>query len=262
MGVGEKIETRGHVLGFKEEIGKAVSAGKDTFFGWFNSAADADAGFVRGSWDFAFHMANPAAPYISCPESKTAVEIGYGGGRLIAAASRHFKAAVGVDIHGQSETVAAELKRRGIANVTLLQSDGRSIPLENGSVDFVYSFIVLQHVEKIAVFERYVEEAGRILKSGGMAVLYFGRRAVYSSGTDSRLRYLVDRFMEMLVLRGGYSEIPAVVNDVNLYVSISYAADVARRAGFRVRGVLISRKNVPDGVTRYGGQHGLILEKV
>ena len=261
MAMGNKVETRGHVTGFQEEIGKAAVAGKDSFFSWFNTAADADAAFVRGSWDFAFHIAGPLGPWIDKPENKTALEIGYGGGRILASACRSFKDAIGVDIHGQSRLVGDELKRRGVHNFKLIDSDGCSIPLESGFVDVAYSFIVLQHVEKIAVLERYFEEAHRVLKPGGVAMLYFGRRAVYSHCSGSWLCYALDRLLEAAVLRGGYLEMPAAVNDLNLLVSLSYAKRLSARIGFKVLGHVVSRKNVPDGVCLYGAQHGVMLRK-
>lgn len=261
MGRGDKIETRGHVVGFREEIQRAVSKGKDFFFRWFNNATDADAAFVRGNWDFAFHIANPVSPFLKEPENKVALEIGYGGGRLLASACRFFKSVIGVDIHEQSGVVSDELKKRGITNLQLLQADGKSITLEDGSVDFVYSFIVLQHVEKIAVFNRYLEESYRVLKPDGLALLYFGRRSLFSLGKNSVCLYLLDRLMEWSGLKGTYAELPAAVNDINLFVSLPYAKRLARRIGFSVLSEFVSRKNVPDGLHLYGAQHGLVLKK-
>lgn len=261
MAMGNQVETRGHVTGFREEIGRAAGTGKDSFFGWFNTAADTDAAFVRGSWDFSFHIAGPLGPYVDKPENKTALEIGYGGGRILASACRSFRDAVGVDVHGQGGLVADELQRRGIQNFRLVDTEGSSIPLENGSIDVVYSFIVLQHVEKIAILERYFDEAYRVLKPGGVALLYFGRRAVYSYCSRSRLLYALDRMMEALVLRGGYLELPASVNDLNLLVSLSFVKKLSVRTGFKVLRHVASRKNVPDGIGLYGAQHGVLLRK-
>ena len=43
MGIGEKIYTNSHIQGFQEEIAKAAQQPEDTFFTWFNHAADKDA---------------------------------------------------------------------------------------------------------------------------------------------------------------------------------------------------------------------------
>lgn len=261
MGRGDTVETRSHVTGFREEISKAAERGADAFFTWFDNAADTNAAFVRGQEDFRVHIAEPAFQYLSAPSKLKALEIGYGGGRLLAAACRCFQTAVGVDIHPHRAMVAKELNKRGVTNFTLLETTGNQIPVDDASIDFVYSFIVLQHVEKVATFTAYVREASRTIRPGGVAVLYFGRRAVFSQGRSSRLLYLADRILEGLVLRGRYHEMPAVVNDINLIVSLAYASRVATQNGFQVLRRLVSRKNAPGGGRTYGAQHGLILRK-
>jgi SAM-dependent methyltransferase len=255
------IETRAHVVGFREEIGKAGAASRDAFFTWFDEAGGADEAFVRGAWDFTVHLAAPLAPHLTSPERKTVLEIGHGGGRILAAAARHFGGAIGIDVHDENPRVAAELQARGLRNVELRQTDGRRIPAPDAAIDVVYSFIVLQHVERVAIFANYVVEAHRVLKPGGLAILYFGRWCRFSHDTRSRLRYAGDRVAERLLLRRGYKEIAAPVNHTNLLVSRSYAARLAAGAGFTVLRKLVSHKRVPDGTARYGGQHGLILRK-
>ena len=36
MGIGQQIEKRGHIVGFKEEINKSKQISKDSFFVWFD----------------------------------------------------------------------------------------------------------------------------------------------------------------------------------------------------------------------------------
>lgn len=261
MAVGKEIETRGHIVGFREEIARAASGSDDEFFTWFDSARDKEAAFIRGSWDFMVHIARPAAPFLRRPETLTALEIGYGGGRILAAASRCFSHVTGVDIHAHASRVTRELEQRGVRNVTLLTTDGRTLGVEDGSRDVVYSFIVLQHVEKYAIFRNYLQETRRVLRPGGLAVLYFGRNARWSEHRRSPARYVLDRIAERLLLRGGYRELRAQVNCTNLVVSLAHAKALARADGFRVLRTLVSRKKVPDGIRRFGGQHGLVLRK-
>ena len=262
MATGQQIETRGHVVGFKEEISRAANnKDENTFFTWFDEARDKETAFIRGSWDFSLHMAPFFASQISHPENKTIVEIGHGAGRILAAASRAFGHAKGVDIHDNNDLVLEELKQRGIENVELFKSDGKSLPLEDDSVDCVYSFIVFQHLEKIEVFEKYVAEVYRVLKPGGVAVLYFGRKYKYSINRSSTLRYWLDRILERYKMPQGYEELAAKVNMTNLRVSLSYAMKTARGEGFEVIDTLVSKKTVPDGVHKFGGQNGLLLKK-
>jgi ubiquinone/menaquinone biosynthesis C-methylase UbiE len=180
MAIGKTVETRGHVVGFKEEISRAASSSDDEFFSWFDSAKDKNAAFIRGSWDFMVHIALPCSQFLSTPEDKVALEIGHGGGRMLAAASRYFRNLIGIDVHDNNEKVDRELIARGINNYRLIRTEGKEIPIDDNSIDCVYSFIVLQHVEKIDVFNNYLIEAHRILKPGGFAVLYFGRKYTFS----------------------------------------------------------------------------------
>jgi SAM-dependent methyltransferase len=262
MAIGEKIETRGHIVGFREEINSAARRGRDAFFTWFDDATNADEVFIRGQWDFMVHIGLPLSSYISNPQDKVVLEIGHGGGRILLAACRSFKKVIGVDVHNNNELVEAELKSRGASNFQLLRADGCTIPVENSAVDIVYSFIVLQHVERIDVFQRYLEETSRVLKSRGLAVLYFGRKCFCSLNRKSSFRYLLDRVLERSLLTRGFQELPAKVNCKNLIVSLGYAEKLARKCGLITLKKCVSHKKVPDGISLYGGQHGLVLKKL
>lgn len=261
VGIGKKTETRGHITGFKEEIAKARSASEEDFFTWFDYAEGKDEAFVRGAWDFSVHVALPLAPYLDHPGAKRVLDIGYGAGRMLAAAARHFGEGVGVDIHGEADIVGRELKNRGVANVELKTTDGRSLPLEDASVDVAYSFIVFMHLEYIGVFDGYLAEVARVLKPQGLAVIYFGRRTAFSHNRSSRALYVLDHVLERIYMPKGYREFPARVNAENLYVGLPYAKRSARRHGLRVLAELPSHKGVPDGYGRYGRQHGLVLQR-
>jgi len=262
MAIGSKIETRGHIVGFREEIQAASGKSADDFFTWFDSAADADASFVRGQWDFSLHIAPFIAKYVPQPETKTILEIGYGGGRILAAAARSFRGAVGVDIHDEGERVKEELAARGVRNIELFKCDGATWPCPDGSVDAVYTFIVLQHVEKIAIWKSCIQETVRVLKPGGVAMLYFGRWAPVSLNRPLPLAYWAERLTERFFLPQGYKELQAHVNDTNLHVTLSFARKELREAGFRVLDTTVSRKKVPDGLHQFGSQHGLLVQKI
>lgn len=261
MATGKEIENRGHIVGFREEISRAAASSDDDFFTWFNSAKDKDTAFIRGSWDFIIHIALPASRFLSKPEDMTALEIGHGGGRILAAATRHFKDVIGSDIHDHNQKVENELKQRGIGNFRLIRTEGKELPLQNSSVDFVYSFIVFQHIEKYAIFKKYLGETNRVLKTNGIAILYFGRKSLLSANRSSRFLYWIDRFVEPILLPKGFRELSARVNETNLIVSLSHAKSLAREAGFEVLSTLVSHKKVPDGINLFGGQNGLVLRK-
>lgn len=258
MAIGDK-KTTDHINGFKKEIDKASEGDLNRFFNWFDeSDGDIDTNFIKGQCGFTLYILMPLLNIFKDFKNKTALEIGYGGGRLLAGATQYFKEVIGIDIHNNASIVEAELKRQNINNYKLLQNDGRSIPMEASSVDLVYSFIVLQHVEKIDIFHSYVEETHRVLKKGGLAVLFFGRLYQMSSNTESKILYKIDRFIEKFNSKG-YAEIFAKVNYTNLKISLDYAKKQSKRVGFSILDEGVSRK-LPH-LIKYGGQHFLVLKK-
>ncbi len=261
MATGKEIEQRSHITGFQEEIDKASSVSRDHFLTWFDTAKDGNSAYIRGSWDFSCHIAPFLMGLLKSPEESTVLEIGSGGGRILAAASRHFRQAIGVDIHQHNDLVNRELISRGISNITLLRGDGRSLPVDDRSVDLIYSFIVLQHVERLAIFESYIRETARVLKPGGIAILYFGRWQWLSHMKTGQWRVIADRFLERIRLPSGYEERPTVVNEINLVVTLSKAIKLAHAAGFEVLTTMTSRRRLPDDARLPGAQHGLVLRR-
>ena len=259
MTVGPTTETRGHTVGFREEINKAAMD-DDGFFTWFNGGETASDAFDRGLHDFAEYIWRPLSPHVTNPATKTILEIGHGGGRLLAAAQQRFRCAYGVDIHDQNDKVRAELQRRGATGCQLFQVTKPTIPLKDYAVDVVYSFIVLQHVEKMETFQRYLAETHRVLAPGGVALLYFGRKTFFSGGTKSHWKCSLDAWLEPLLMPT-YQEVPARVNCVNLFISRRYARRRALECGFVVDRMFVSEKVDGQGHKRFGGQIGMILCK-
>lgn len=258
MAVGNK-KTTNHIMGFKEAIEKASKGDANDFFNWFDeSGGDIDTNFIKGQCEFTLYILMPTLKLLKNPKNKTALEIGYGGGRLLAAASYFFRKVIGIDIHNKMSTVKDEFEKRDITNYELLQNDGQTIPVKNSSIDLVYSFIVLQHVEKIDIFESYLKESYRVLNKGGLAVLFFGRLYQISSNTESKILYKVDRFLEKIHPKG-FNEVLAKINCTNLKISLNYAKKKAQETGFSMLSEGVSKK-LPN-MTKYGGQHFLILRK-
>lgn len=241
-----------HRDSYASAIHSARLAGSDAFQSWFNQAEDEQTATVRGSWDFSFHMlTRPVCARIAAPEKAVALEIGYGGGRLLLAAAAHFKRAIGIDIHGEADAVDAYLRARGCTNFELLRTDGCTIPVPDRSVDFIYSFVVLQHLPNLAVLRGYLAAAQRALTDTGVAQLYFGHFG--GLGLASRIRHAF----------AGYLEIrDAPVNHSSLLLREGFAWGLCRSAGFSIVDSGTSYKSVPDGYPRRpGGQFYLTLVK-
>jgi SAM-dependent methyltransferase len=97
------------------------------------------------------------------------LEIGCGMGRLLRPLSERVAAAVGVDLSAEMIARARDYCA-GRPNVELHRTDGDGSLdfLADASFDFIYSYIVFQHVPRKAYVQRYFREAARILRPGGI----------------------------------------------------------------------------------------------
>jgi ubiquinone/menaquinone biosynthesis C-methylase UbiE len=250
------------IKSYSDLINEDLKSSKIGFYNIFDSSNSIEKSFIRGYWDFSFHIMHPICNYISQPENLICLEIGYGGRRLLNAASKFFKKAIGIDIHSEKSFVENELRERGSRNIELLTTDGSLIPFKDYSIDIAYSFIVFQHLGKISVFESYLSEVFRVLKPNGIAVLYFGRNWKYSHKKSSKFILLFDKIIEKFLYPNGYIELTTPnPRDVNLKITLSFAKKTAKSYGFKLLGTLVSRRKVPDGSELYGGQYGIIISK-
>ena len=96
-----------------------------------------------------------------------ALEIGCGVGRLLVPLSTRIATAHGVDISevmiGRSKEYCAHRP-----NVSTQTTDGTLGAFAEGSLDFVFSFIVFQHIPLRKAIATYVREASRVLAPGGL----------------------------------------------------------------------------------------------
>lgn len=104
----------------------------------------------------------------SAPENRSALEIGCGPGRLMRPMSKFFGKIHGVDISDEMVRLANEqLKDIPHARAQVTPDSSLSM-FADGSIDFVYSYIVFQHIPNREVVLNYLREAGRVLKPGGI----------------------------------------------------------------------------------------------
>ena len=110
-----------------------------------------------------------------------ALDFGCGAGRLSRALAAHFERVVGVDVAASMIETARGLNA-DIGNVEFRENaSARLQGVVDGSVDFVYSNVTLQHIPaQLAV--GYVDEFFRVLAPGGVAVFQF------VTGPDESLR--------------------------------------------------------------------------
>jgi cyclopropane fatty-acyl-phospholipid synthase-like methyltransferase len=95
------------------------------------------------------------------------LEIGCGVGRLVRPLAGRVARVVGVDL---SEAMLARARDHceGLPNVELVRTDGGLDSFPDAAFDFVFSYIVFQHLPRKAYAERYFRDAFRVLVAGGI----------------------------------------------------------------------------------------------
>jgi len=97
------------------------------------------------------------------------LEIGCGMGRMTSLFARRFGHVTGVDVSEEMIALARE-NLRGVGNVSLDVGNGSDLSAYgDASFDFVFSYIVLQHIPDANITQYYIQEMGRVLHPGGFA---------------------------------------------------------------------------------------------
>jgi SAM-dependent methyltransferase len=136
---------------------------------YIGSVRDEEGFFLSGERD----VRDLVDPYLSdaqfVPRDKRMLELGCGVGRMTFPLANRFGTVEAIDISGEMIQRAKELQARlGIANVRFQLGNGKDLrPYPDESMDFVFSFIVFQHIPEISIILNYVSEIGRVLKKGG-----------------------------------------------------------------------------------------------
>ena len=100
--------------------------------------------------------------------SRRGLEIGCGPGRLMGSMSRNFSEIHGVDISAEMAALARE-NLKDIPNAQVHVTADSSLSMFDADYfDFIYSYIVFQHIPDREVVLHYLEEARRVLKPGGI----------------------------------------------------------------------------------------------
>lgn len=98
----------------------------------------------------------------------TILEIGCGVGRLSEFLAPNAEFLYGADI--SEEMISVTKKRLGhVKNADFYATDGLGFPIEDSSVDIIFSALVFQHMPSIEIIRRNIQEIGRVLKPGGLA---------------------------------------------------------------------------------------------
>lgn len=155
------------------ETPKKLSETKD-FLDWFDASDSVEATLKRAEGDWKHRFVE--FPYFKSVNKGSALEIGFGAGRLLLQSSRSFKKVFGVDIHQAFDRTTQFLNEYKAGEFELVHRDSLA-QIPDGSLDFVYSFIVIQHFDSTEELWFYFGETWRLLAPGGFAHLYFGKNS-------------------------------------------------------------------------------------
>jgi SAM-dependent methyltransferase len=106
------------------------------------------------------------------PEA-SALDLGCGLGRFTRALAERFGSVTGVDVSGEMIRRARDFHPESeFPNVSFVEGDGLSLPVDSGSQDFVFSYEVFQHMPSLEVVERNLREIVRVLRPDGVALVH------------------------------------------------------------------------------------------
>jgi 2-polyprenyl-3-methyl-5-hydroxy-6-metoxy-1,4-benzoquinol methylase/uncharacterized protein YbaR (Trm112 family) len=103
-------------------------------------------------------------------EGKTLLDIGCSWGRWCIAAARAGFRPTGTDVHIDALAAATRVSRQLGVPSNFVCSDAGSLPVQARSIDLVFSYSVLQHIDKEKVI-RIFRQISRVLKPGGCCII-------------------------------------------------------------------------------------------
>ncbi len=191
-------------------------------------------------WEFSARIITPTIErLIPDPSNCHAVELGYGDGRLLCPAASYFGRVTGVATDSTDDASDASVLNRSqpcdASRIELASTEAdHSLPFEEASVDFIYSLHGVLRFPDLDSFRKLVIEIERVLRPGGVAMLWFGR---------------ISRFPFLLPgrdwLRGwAHRPIPETRNDSALHIRMYHARRAVLKSGMKA--VSLSTPLHPD----------------
>jgi SAM-dependent methyltransferase len=150
-------------------------ARKDTFFYIATWRKDWDeASFWRsGDEDYERLVARTLERFAFSPQGKTMLELGCGTGRMTRSFARQFSRVIAFDVSAEMLSRAQALYH-GSGRIEWTQGNGINLGgTPAGCVDFVFSYLVLQHLPEESLVHSYVREILRVLSPDGICLFQF-----------------------------------------------------------------------------------------
>ena len=103
-------------------------------------------------------------------QGQLCVDVGCSWGRWTIAAARAGFTSIGLDVHLDALAAANRVSPQLGVRADFICADADRLPFQSGSVDLLFSYSVLQHIERSTVL-RFLAEASRVLKPGGTCLI-------------------------------------------------------------------------------------------
>ncbi|MGH9744591.1 MAG: class I SAM-dependent methyltransferase [Candidatus Acidiferrales bacterium] len=175
------------------------------------------------------------------PQGKTMLELGCGTGRMTRSFAHRFERVIAFDVSTEMLNRAKALDA-GRSQVEWTHGNGTDLDgVPARSVDFVFSYLVLQHLPDESLVHSYVREILRVLSVGGICLLQFNASPAKSMNWKGRAAWaLIDALWEMRLVRASRSTAKLLGFDPEM-------------AGKSWHGVCVNAERVAQTVRESGG---------
>jgi len=203
---------------------------------------DDDSFFASGEEDFA-RLVAPVLQRCRLPASGRAMlELGCGAGRMTHSFAKRFERVYAFDLSSEMLQRARTMQKER-ANILWLLGNGADLScIASGSLDFVFSYLVLQHLPEEALAFRYVHELLRVLRPGGAFLFQFNGGLAPTMNLRGRVAWGIVDALWSVRLR-----------DISRWVAGVFGFD-ACAAGKSWRGAAIAGQTMRENVRAAGGE--------
>ncbi len=176
------------------------------------------------------------------PHGKTMLELGCGAGRMTRSFAQRFASVIAFDVSAEMLSRARALDN-GDKRIEWRLGNGTDLDgVPAGSVDFVFSYLVLQHLPDERLVHSYVREILRVLSSGGICLFQFNGSPETSMNWKGRAAWsVVDGLWAMRLERASRSVAKLLGLDPEM-------------AGKSWHGVCVASERVAQTVSENGGK--------